>query len=65
MRDHLGIRHIYLLVGYQEKQVKEIFKDGTDLGVRLEYVEIGNVEKDWPMAFFRWKDTLKDVFVSF
>lgn len=38
MRDQVGIREIYLIVGYLREQIQQHFSDGSRLGVRIRYV---------------------------
>ena len=54
-----GIRDVVLSVGYLKDQIKEQFKDGTDYGVSITYVE-----EDEPLGtagpILKAKDKLKD-----
>lgn len=45
MRLQLGIKLIYILVGYRKKQIKEIFKDGGEFDIEIRYVEVKDVNK--------------------
>ncbi|BCL62691.1 hypothetical protein DGMP_33840 [Desulfomarina profundi] len=49
MRDSLQIEDIYIVVGYLGDIIKEYFKDGRQLGVRLHYIE--NRELDRGLAW--------------
>ncbi len=45
MRDALHIKEIYVLVGYRKEDVIGQLKDGKELGVRIQYIEIADVAK--------------------
>lgn len=45
MRDALHIKQIYVLVGYRKEDVIGQLKDGKELGVRIQYIEIADVAK--------------------
>lgn len=45
MRDQLGIDEIYMTVGYLSDVIKEYFKDGSQLGVTLHYVDNHDLDK--------------------
>lgn len=45
MRDQLGIEDIYLTVGHLAEVIKDYFKDGAWLGVRLHYVYNTELER--------------------
>lgn len=62
MRDRLGIKLIYIMVGYKENQVRKIFKDGADLGVRLEYIEIDDIKKGLACAILQLERYIKGYF---
>ncbi len=49
MRDDLQIDEIYMTVGYLSTVIKEYFKDGSRLGVRLHYID--NTELDKGLAW--------------
>ncbi len=36
-----GVKDIVLVVGYKEEKIREYFGDGSDFGVRIEYVRRG------------------------
>ena len=49
MRDQLGIVEIYMTVGYLSTVIKEYFRDGSQLGVKLHYID--NTELDKGLAW--------------
>lgn len=49
MRDELAIEDIYMTVGYLAPIIKEYFRDGSQLGVRLHYID--NTELDKGLAW--------------
>jgi UDP-N-acetylglucosamine diphosphorylase / glucose-1-phosphate thymidylyltransferase / UDP-N-acetylgalactosamine diphosphorylase / glucosamine-1-phosphate N-acetyltransferase / galactosamine-1-phosphate N-acetyltransferase len=49
MRDELQIDEIYMTVGYLSAVIKDYFKDGSQFGVRLHYVD--NTELDKGLAW--------------
>jgi dTDP-glucose pyrophosphorylase len=62
MRDQLGIRSIYVLVGYKKHQVMGYLKDGEKLGVKITYIEIDNVEKGLAYGILQFEKHADDVF---
>lgn len=49
MRDSLQIEEIYIVVGYLGQTVKDYFRDGSVLGVKLHYID--NMELDKGLAW--------------
>lgn len=45
MRDQLGIDEIYMTVGYLSGVIKDYFKDGAWLGVKLHYIDNSELDK--------------------
>lgn len=45
MRDQLGIDEIYMTVGYLSGVIKDYFKDGSWLGVKLHYIDNSELDK--------------------
>ncbi len=62
MRDQLGIKSIYVLVGYRKEQVIDRLGDGTKLDVKIDYVEINNVEQGLAQGILQLEAYLKSVF---
>ena len=47
MRDDMGIDEIVIILGYMGESIKEHFGDGSDMGVRLHFVENHHLDKGW------------------
>ncbi len=47
MRDQMGIREIYIVIGYLGDSIREHFSDGQHLGVALNYIENTELDKGW------------------
>jgi UDP-N-acetylglucosamine diphosphorylase / glucose-1-phosphate thymidylyltransferase / UDP-N-acetylgalactosamine diphosphorylase / glucosamine-1-phosphate N-acetyltransferase / galactosamine-1-phosphate N-acetyltransferase len=45
MRDSLGIHEIYIIIGYKKSDIRTRFGNGEKLGVKIEYIEVQEVEK--------------------
>ncbi len=43
LRDQLGVRTIFIIIGHHGDQVRRAFGDGSALGVRIEYVECEDI----------------------
>lgn len=62
LRDQLGIRELYLIIGYLGEQIQRRFGDGSDLGVQIRYLQ----QRDRPgigAALYAAKDVLQEPFV--
>ena len=62
LRDQLGIRELYLIIGYLGEQIQHRFGDGSDLGVQIRYLQ----QRDRPgigAALYVTKDVLQEPFV--
>jgi mannose-1-phosphate guanylyltransferase/phosphomannomutase len=44
LRDALGIREIFIVIGYLGAQIREHFGDGSAFGVRIHYIENPDVD---------------------
>src|SRR5262249_22256537 len=44
LRDALGIRDIFIVIGYLGEQIRQHFGDGSAFGVRIQYVENPDVD---------------------
>lgn len=62
MRDQLGIRSIYVLVGYRKQQVMEQLGDGKKFNVTITYIEIDDVDKGLAYGILQLERYLKVVF---
>ncbi len=52
MRDQLGIREIYIVVGYQGEVIRRHFGDGGQLGVDITYVTNPRVDLELPYSIY-------------
>lgn len=43
LRDQLGVRTIFIIIGHHGDQIQAAFGDGENLGVRIEYVECKDI----------------------
>jgi NDP-sugar pyrophosphorylase family protein len=50
MRERLGIRDIYIVVGYQGEVIRRYFGEGRELGVRITYVTNQRVDLELPYS---------------
>jgi UDP-N-acetylglucosamine diphosphorylase / glucose-1-phosphate thymidylyltransferase / UDP-N-acetylgalactosamine diphosphorylase / glucosamine-1-phosphate N-acetyltransferase / galactosamine-1-phosphate N-acetyltransferase len=47
MQYELGIKEIVIVLGYMGDSIREYFGDGSDRGLRIQYVENQNLDKGW------------------
>ena len=47
MRDEMQINEIIIVLGYMGEAIQEYFGDGSNLGVRLHYVQNQHLDKGW------------------
>ena len=47
MRDEMGIDEIVIVLGYMGDAIQAYFGDGSDFGVRIQYVENQHLDKGW------------------
>jgi len=47
MRDEMGIEEIVIVLGYMGEMIESHFGDGSDYGVRIQYVENQHLDKGW------------------
>lgn len=45
MREALGIKTIYVLLGYKKEDIRRYLKDGKAFGVDIRYIEVSDVKK--------------------
>jgi dTDP-glucose pyrophosphorylase len=62
MRDQLGIKSIYVLVGYEQQQVMEQLGDGTQLAVAITYIEVEDINKGLASGILQLERYLETVF---
>ncbi|MEO0883182.1 MAG: sugar phosphate nucleotidyltransferase [Pseudomonadota bacterium] len=58
MRDEYDIKEIVIVVGYMADAVQETFGDGSDLGVKLTYIENHHLDKGWAWSILLAKPYL-------
>lgn len=47
MRDNMGIEEIVIILGYMPETIENHFGDGSEFGVRINYVENHHLDKGW------------------
>ena len=47
MRDKMGIEEIVMILGYMGETIREHFGDGSQFGVRINYVDNQHLDKGW------------------
>ncbi|MEM8934998.1 MAG: sugar phosphate nucleotidyltransferase [Pseudomonadota bacterium] len=47
MKNDLGIEEVVIPVGYMAESIRETFGDGSELGMRINYVENQHLDKGW------------------
>ncbi len=47
MRDGMGIEEVAIVLGYMGDTIRQYFGDGSDFGVRINYVENQHLDKGW------------------
>jgi len=47
MRDEMGIEEVLIVLGYMGESIESYFGDGSDFGVRIQYVENQHLDKGW------------------
>jgi len=62
MRDQLGIKLIYVLVGYRKQQVMEQLGGGRRLGVEIKYIEIADIRRGLACGILQLEHSLKTAF---
>lgn len=58
MRDEMRIEEIVIILGYMGDSIQAYFGDGTDFGVRLNYVENQHLDKGWAWSVLLAKPLL-------
>lgn len=62
MRDDLGIRDIYIVIGHLGKVIRKHFEDGSNLGVRITYIENKAIEKGLAYSILLGREYISDYF---
>jgi dTDP-glucose pyrophosphorylase len=63
-RDELGIREFVLLVGHLGEQVRRLFGDGSQLGVQVRYVEVGDPGAGLAKGLLRARHLVDEPFLT-
>lgn len=58
MRDNLGIDEVVIVLGYMADSIRDHFGDGSDFGVRINYVENQHLDKGWAWSVLLAKSYL-------
>ena len=58
MRDEMGIDEIVIVLGYMGETIRSHFGDGTDFGIRIQYVENHHLDKGWAWSVLLAKPLL-------
>jgi len=58
MRDEMGIKEIVIILGYMGDSIQTYFGDGSNHGVRLQYVENQHLDKGWAWSVLLAKPLL-------
>ena len=59
MRDEMGIGEIVVVLGYMGDSIRAYFGDGSEHGVRIDYVENGSLDKGWAWSVLLAKPFLR------
>ncbi len=62
MRDALGIRDIYIVIGYFGEVIREYFKNGEEFGVSLHYITNNEVYKGLAWSIYLGHQHINDYF---
>jgi len=63
MRDKLGTRKIFIIVGHLGEIIKGKFRDGSDFGVDIQYIECPNFRAGLAKGISLAKDLITSNFV--
>lgn len=63
MRDKLGIRHIYVILGYSGDMIKKCLNDGSEFGVNITYLTNDRVEDGLAQSIFVAKEHVTSPFI--
>lgn len=63
MRDKLGVKKVYIIIGHLGSMIKSRFGDGSSLGLEIEYIECRNVREGLANGIYLAKDYIKSKFV--
>ena len=63
LRDALGIRRVFIIVGHLGERIRQAYGDGSQLGVALEYLENPDVERGLGTALWVVEQRVREPFV--
>ncbi len=63
MRDKLGIKKVYIIIGHMGRMIKDRFREGSDLGMDLEYLVCNDIKGGLAKGIYLAKDYIKSNFV--
>jgi dTDP-glucose pyrophosphorylase len=64
MRDKLGIKDIYVITGYMGDTIKSFLKDGSQLGVRIQYIDCVDHSIGLARGILLAKDKIREDFIT-
>ena len=62
MRDNMGIKEIYVLVGYEKDKIIRAFQDGNNVGVNIKYIDVPYIDKGLAEGLLLIKECVSDIF---
>jgi UDP-N-acetylglucosamine diphosphorylase / glucose-1-phosphate thymidylyltransferase / UDP-N-acetylgalactosamine diphosphorylase / glucosamine-1-phosphate N-acetyltransferase / galactosamine-1-phosphate N-acetyltransferase len=62
MRNQLGIKSIYVLVGHKKQQIMGQLEDGAKFGAQITYIEVKDINKGLAQGILQLESRLKTVF---
>lgn len=63
MRDKLGIKKVYVIIGHLGEMIENKFGDGSDLGINIKYIECKDIKAGLARGIYLAKDYIKSNFV--
>jgi len=63
MRDKLGIKRIYVILGYSGDMIKGYMKDGSEFGVKITYLTNDRIEEGLTRSIYMAKDHVTSPFI--
>jgi len=62
MRDDMGIKDIYIVIGYNGELIKKYFENGSKYGVSITYIKNNELEKGLSYSILLAREHIKDYF---
>ncbi|MBF0207701.1 MAG: glycosyltransferase [Oligoflexia bacterium] len=63
MRDQVGIKEVFIIVGHLEEMIKREFQDGSSLGIKIRYIKCDNVKIGLAKGLLLAKDFIRENFL--